>query len=135
MRDHLSQVLATFALILILNDGVKMIFGNDLPLSAPEALAGSVELLPGLHYPAYRLLILGVGLLLALLLYLLVQKTRLGALVRAGASNREMSHGHGRGHRRGCSRSSSASARRCARWPARCSARCWRCRWAWARTS
>ena len=91
MRDHLSQVLATYALILILNDGVKMIFGTDLPLSAPQALAGSVELLPGLHYPAYRLLILGVGLLLALLLYLLVQKTRLGALVRAGASNREMS--------------------------------------------
>jgi branched-chain amino acid transport system permease protein len=91
MRDHLSQVLATYALILILNDGVKMLFGNDLPLSAPQALSGSVELLPGLHYPAYRLLILGVGLLLALLLYLLVQKTRLGALVRAGASNREMS--------------------------------------------
>ena len=90
-RDHLSQVLATYALILILNDGVKMIFGTDMMLSAPDALAGSVELLPGLHYPAYRLLILGVGLLLALGLYLLVQKTRLGALVRAGASNREMS--------------------------------------------
>ena len=89
-RDHLSQVLATFALILILNDGVKMIFGNDLPLSAPEALSGPVELLPGLQYPAYRLLILGVGLALALLLWLLVQKTRMGALVRAGASNREM---------------------------------------------
>ncbi len=89
-RDHLSQVLATFALILILNDGVKMIFGNDLPLSAPEALSGPVELLPGLLYPAYRLLILGVGLALALLLWLLVQKTRMGALVRAGASNREM---------------------------------------------
>src|SRR5512147_2102526 len=89
-RDHLSQVLATFALILILNDGVKMVFGTDLPLSAPEALAGPVELLPGLHYPAYRLLILAVGLLLAGLLYLLVQKTRMGALVRAGASNREM---------------------------------------------
>ena len=89
-RDHLSQVLATFALILILNDGVKMIFGTDLPLAAPEALAGPVELLPGLHYPAYRLLILAVGLLLAGLLYLLVQKTRMGALVRAGASNREM---------------------------------------------
>ena len=90
-RDHLSQVLATFALILILNDAVKMVFGNDLPLSAPQALEGPVELLPGLVYPAYRLLILGVGLSLALLLYLLVQKTRLGALVRAGASNREMS--------------------------------------------
>jgi branched-chain amino acid transport system permease protein len=90
-RDHLSQVLATFALILILNDGVKMIFGSDLPLSTPAALDGPVELLPGLHYPAYRLLILAVGFALALLLYVLVQKTRLGALVRAGASNRAMS--------------------------------------------
>jgi branched-chain amino acid transport system permease protein len=89
-RDHLSQVLATFALILILNDGVKMIFGTDLPLSAPAALAGPVELLPGLQYPAYRLLILGVGSALAIGLYLLVQKTRMGALVRAGASNRAM---------------------------------------------
>src|SRR5512134_2640 len=90
-RDHLSQVLATFALILILNDGVKMVFGNDLPLSAPDALDGPVELLPGLMYPAYRLLILAVGFALALLLYLLVQKTKMGALVRAGASNRAMS--------------------------------------------
>jgi branched-chain amino acid transport system permease protein len=89
-RDHLSQVLATFALILILNDGTRMVFGNDLPLSAPAALAGPVELLPGLHYPAYRLLILGAGLALAIALYVLVAKTRLGALVRAGASNREM---------------------------------------------
>ena len=89
-RDHLSQVLATFALILILNDGVKMLFGTDLPLSAPAALAGPVELLPGLQYPAYRLLILGVGSALAIALYLLVQKTRMGALVRAGASNRAM---------------------------------------------
>ena len=50
-RDHLSQVLATFALILILNDGVKMVFGTDLPLSAPAALAGPVQLLPGLQLP------------------------------------------------------------------------------------
>jgi len=90
-RDHLSQVLATFALILILNDGVKMVFGSDLPLAAPAALDGPVELLPGLMYPAYRLVILAVGFGLALLLYVLVQKTRLGALVRAGASNRQMS--------------------------------------------
>ena len=89
-RDHLSQVLATFALILILNDGVRMTFGTDLPLAAPAALDGPVELLPGLQYPAYRLLILGAGLALAAALYLLVAKTRLGALVRAGASNREM---------------------------------------------
>ena len=89
-RDHLSQVLATFALILILNEGVKMLFGNDLPLSAPAALDGPVELLPGLMYPAYRLLILGVGLLIALLMYMLVAHTRLGAWVRAGANNRVM---------------------------------------------
>jgi branched-chain amino acid transport system permease protein len=89
-RDHLSQVLATFALILILNDGVKMLFGNDLPLSAPAALDGPVSLPFGLLYPAWRLLVIVVGLALALLLYVLVQKTRFGALVRAGASNREM---------------------------------------------
>ena len=47
-RDHLSQVLATFALILIINDGVRMVFGTDLPLSAPAALTGPVQLLPGL---------------------------------------------------------------------------------------
>lgn len=90
-RDHLSQVLATFALILILNDGVKMVFGTDLPLSAPAALAGPITLPGGLQYPLWRLLIIGVGLGLALALYLLVQKTRVGALVRAGATNREMS--------------------------------------------
>ncbi|MBA3477561.1 MAG: branched-chain amino acid ABC transporter permease [Lautropia sp.] len=89
-RDHLSQVLATFALILIINESVRMIWGTDLPLSAPAALSGPVELVPGLLYPAYRLLIIAVGMVLALLLYLLVARTRLGALVRAGASNREM---------------------------------------------
>jgi branched-chain amino acid transport system permease protein len=89
-RDHLSQVLATFALILILNDGTRMVFGNDLPLSAPEALGGPVELVPGFSYPAYRLVIIGAGLAIAALLYVLVAKTRIGALVRAGASNREM---------------------------------------------
>jgi branched-chain amino acid transport system permease protein len=94
-RDHLSQVLATFALILILNDGVKLVFGTDLPLSAPEALSGPVQIAPGLPYPSYRLLILGVGVALALVLYLLVARTRLGALVRAGASNRPMAEAMG----------------------------------------
>lgn len=89
-RDHLAQVLATFALILIINEGVRMIWGSDLALSAPAALSGPVELLPGLLYPAYRLLIIAVGLALALLLYLLVTRTRMGAWVRAGASHREM---------------------------------------------
>lgn len=94
-RDHLSQVLATFALILILNDGVKMVFGNDLPLAIPKTLDGPVQILPGLVYSSWRLLIIGVGVVIALLLYLLVQKTRVGALVRAGASNREMSSAMG----------------------------------------
>jgi branched-chain amino acid transport system permease protein len=89
-RDHLSQVLATFALILILNESVRMIWGTDLPLSAPAALAGPIELLPGLSYPAYRLVIIAVGLVIAALLYVLVTRTRIGARVRAGASNREM---------------------------------------------
>ena len=89
-RDHLSQVLATFALILIINESVRMIWGSDLPLSAPQVLAGPVELLPGLLYSSYRLVIIGVGLGIALLLFLLVTRTRMGAWVRAGASNREM---------------------------------------------
>jgi branched-chain amino acid transport system permease protein len=89
-RDHLSQVLATFALILILNEAVRIVWGTDLPLSMPAALSGPVQLLPGMYYPAYRLLIIGVGAAVAGLLYLLVARTRVGMLVRAGASNREM---------------------------------------------
>jgi branched-chain amino acid transport system permease protein len=89
-RDHLSQVLATFALILIINEVVRIIWGSDMPLSAPEALSGPVQLVPGMPYSAYRLLIIGVGLAVAVLLYFVVAKTRVGMLVRAGASNREM---------------------------------------------
>jgi len=90
-RDHLAQVLATFAVILIADDAVRMIWGpSPLMLSAPAALAGPVTLAPGLEYPSYRLLIIAVGLVLALGLYLLVAKTRTGMLVRAGSSNRAM---------------------------------------------
>lgn len=90
-RDHLSQVLGTFAILLMCNEGVRWLWGSQpVPLSAPAALAGPVELLPGFFYPAYRLLIIGVGLLVALLLWLLVTRTRIGMQVRAGASNREM---------------------------------------------
>lgn len=89
-RDHLSQVLATFALILILNETVRMIWGSDMSLPTPQALSGPVELLAGLYYPSYRLMIIAVGLVIALLLWFLVTRTRVGALVRAGASNREM---------------------------------------------
>src|SRR3954471_23383830 len=89
-RDHLSQVLATFALILIFNEAVGLAWGSDLPLAAPAALSGPVELFPGMLYSSYRLLIIAVGLAVAGLLYFLVAKTRIGMRVRAGASNREM---------------------------------------------
>src|SRR5712692_6064848 len=64
--------------------------GSDAALPMPVALSGPVELLPGLRYPAYRLVIIGVGALVALLLFVLVTRTKVGMLVRAGASNREM---------------------------------------------
>ena len=89
-RDHLAQVLATFALILIINELVRLVWGSDAALPMPGALSGPVELMPGLRYPAYRLVIIAVGAAVALLLYVLVTKTRVGMLVRAGASNREM---------------------------------------------
>jgi len=90
-RDHLSQVLGTFAMLLMSNELVRMIWGaQPISLNPPAALAGPVALLPGFMYPAYRLFIIGIGLAVALLLYLLVTRTRLGMQVRAGASNREM---------------------------------------------
>jgi branched-chain amino acid transport system permease protein len=90
-RDHLSQVLGTFAILLMANEAVRMVWGSQpIVLNPPAALAGPVELLPGFSYPAFRLLIIGVGLAAALLLYLLVNRTRVGMQVRAGASNREM---------------------------------------------
>ncbi len=90
-RDHLDQVLATFGLILFFNEMVRVIWGpTALYAGVPRFLAGHVELLPGVPYPAYRLAIIVVGLAVALLLYLLVSRTRLGMLIRAGASNRTM---------------------------------------------
>lgn len=94
-RNHLAQVLATFALILIANECIRMIWGvQPLMLNAPEALAGPVKI-GGFLYPAYRLLIIGVGALVAVLLYVLVTRTRIGMWVRAGASNREMTEALG----------------------------------------
>jgi len=90
-RDHLSQVLATFALILIANELVRMIWGPQaLLLNVPPALAGTIEIIPGAPYPAFRAFIIVVGLTVAAALYWLIVRTRVGALVRAGASNREM---------------------------------------------
>ena len=94
-RDHLSQVLATFALILIANEAVRMIWGaQPLMLNAPDALSGPVEI-GGFFYPAYRLVIIAFGLAVAALLYLLVAKSRVGMWVRAGAANREMTEALG----------------------------------------
>jgi branched-chain amino acid transport system permease protein len=88
-RDHLDQVLATFALILIANDGVSVLWGKvPLPVDVPGALAGTVSL-GGFIYPAFRLVLIAAGLLAALGLYLLIARTRLGMLIRAGATHRE----------------------------------------------
>ncbi|MCB4823898.1 branched-chain amino acid ABC transporter permease [Roseicella aerolata] len=90
-RDHLSQVLATFGVILFLNQAVKAVWGTaPLQMPVPDLLSGGISLMPGLQYPVYRLAILVAGLAIALLLWLLVERTRAGALVRAGASNRPM---------------------------------------------
>ena len=90
-RDHLDQVLATFGLILVFNEIVRLIWGPvSLHAAVPKFLVGQVEILPGVPYPAYRLAVIAVGLLVGLGLYLLVTKTRMGMLIRAGASNRAM---------------------------------------------
>ncbi|WP_299041053.1 branched-chain amino acid ABC transporter permease [uncultured Tateyamaria sp.] len=90
-RDHLDQVLATFALILILSEGMRWLFGSfPLYLDVPSALAGPVTLPGGIQYPAYRLLIILIGLLVAVGLFLLIARTRIGIQIRAGESDREM---------------------------------------------
>ncbi|MEW6254937.1 MAG: branched-chain amino acid ABC transporter permease [Pseudomonadota bacterium] len=87
-RDHLEQVLGTFGVILIVTELVRIAFG-DAPIAfpMPQALSGSVALFPGLNYPVWRLVILGVGGGVALLLWYLVNRTRLGMLVRAGSTH------------------------------------------------
>ncbi|MBG7621477.1 branched-chain amino acid ABC transporter permease [Herbaspirillum sp. AP02] len=89
-KDHMVHVLATFAFILIFNDGVRMIWGpQPLPLNMPAAFAGPVNLL-GLPYSSYRLLVMAVGVAVAIGLYFLINRTRIGMWVRAGANNLEM---------------------------------------------
>jgi branched-chain amino acid transport system permease protein len=90
-RDHLDQVLATFGLILFFNEATRIIGGpRALFMDGPAWLSGTVELIPGAPYPAYRLAIIVVGVAVAGFLYWLTAHTRLGMLIRAGASNREM---------------------------------------------
>ncbi len=90
-RDHLDQVLATFALILIFSEGTRWVFGSfPLYLDIPAVLQGAVALPGGSQYPVYRLAIIIVGLAIAFGLYLLISGTRLGMRIRAGESDREM---------------------------------------------
>ena len=90
-RDHLDHVLGTFGLILFFNELVRLVWGPagmNLPL--PPYLSSSIEILPGVYYPVYRIAIIAVALAVAALLYVVVMRTRIGMLIRAGASNREM---------------------------------------------
>src|SRR5947207_2365530 len=90
-RDHLDQVLATFGLILFFNELVAIFWGRAaLFASPPSWLAGHIDLFTGSRYPAYRAAIIVVGLVVAVLLWYVVTRTRLGMLIRAGASNRTM---------------------------------------------
>ena len=90
-RDHLDQVLATFALILIFSEGTRWVFGSfPLFLDVPDVLSGAVTLPGGIPYPLYRLTIILIGLAVAAGLFLLIAKTRVGIRIRAGESDREM---------------------------------------------
>lgn len=90
-RDHLDQVLATFGLILFFNQLTTIIFGRQpLFVEIPDFLNGSVPIVEGVRYPIFRLAIIAVGLATAVGLYLLIARTRLGMLIRAGATNRDM---------------------------------------------
>ena len=90
-RDHLDQVLATFALILVFSETTRWLFGSfPLYLSLPDALSGAVTLPGGIVYPAFRLAIIGIGAAVAVGLFLLIGRTRLGTRIRAGEADREM---------------------------------------------
>ena len=90
-RNHLDHVLGTFGLLLFFNELVRLIWGPaGMTLSLPPEMLNAVEVVPGLFYPLYRLMIIAVTLTVAVLIYFLIMRTRLGMLIRAGASNREM---------------------------------------------
>jgi branched-chain amino acid transport system permease protein len=90
-RDHLNHVLGTFGLLLFFNELVRLIWGPaGMTLSLPPQMLTAVQIIPGIHYPVYRLVIILATLAVGGLLYAVVMRTRLGMLIRAGASNREM---------------------------------------------
>ena len=87
-RDHMEQVLVTFGLIIFFNEVVRILFGPaSLYSTIPKILSNSVMLLPELPYPAYRLFIIGIGIICALIIYVLIHKSKIGAMVRAGENN------------------------------------------------
>lgn len=90
-RSHLDQVLATFGLVMIASETVKIVWGvTPLSVPTPEILSGSVPLMGPLRYPVYRIAIIVAGLAVAGGLYLVINHTRIGMLLRAGATNRTM---------------------------------------------
>jgi len=90
-RDHLYQVLFTYGLILVLNEAQRVAFGNDVHgVPAPEWLAGTIRLSEAQTYPVYRLFISVACVGVAAGLYLLIQRTRLGMVIRAGSTHRDM---------------------------------------------
>ncbi len=95
-RDHLDQVLLTFGLIYIFEEGRSILWGDDVhSVAVPDLLSASLPLTDNLSYPVYRLFISGVCIALAIALYLLISKTRLGMKIRAGAFNRDMTEALG----------------------------------------
>ncbi|MDQ2917829.1 MAG: branched-chain amino acid ABC transporter permease [Pseudomonadota bacterium] len=90
-REHLQQVLMTYGLILVFEELRSILLGDDVHgVAAPDWLAGSVQLGSVMTYPVYRLFMSGVCIVVALVLYAIIARTRLGMAIRAGASNREM---------------------------------------------
>lgn len=90
-KEHVEQVLATFGLIMFFNEMTRIIWGRQpLFMDVPSWLSGTIEFIPGIPYPSYRVAVIGAGLLVALFLYLMFSRTRIGMQIRAGASNREM---------------------------------------------
>jgi branched-chain amino acid transport system permease protein len=90
-RNHLDHVLGTFGLLLFFNELVRLVWGPaGMTLPLPPQMLTAVQIIPGVYYPLYRLVIIVAALAVASFLYALVMRTRLGMLIRAGASNREM---------------------------------------------
>jgi branched-chain amino acid transport system permease protein len=95
-RDHLAQVLLSFGMILVIDEIRQILFGKDVHSVAPPAwLSGSIQLTDVLSYPVYRLALCGFCLLMAIAIFYVIQRTRLGMVIRAGAENREMTRSLG----------------------------------------